>query len=363
MESIKIPFQGVNHARAVPESASYFSREPRFNDMYLRITKLLMKYHHLPTLLPGDAPQLPWSKLDVMRAELGEPIKASHYAKVMRVAKRLNLIETSLRPTEVTLALGEFTRKVDPSLNIPAPITIDKYGRAVGVGKRKASTARAFVVEGTGEVLINGKPLNKAFGRVHDRESALWALTATQRLDKYNVWALVEGGGTTGQAEALTLAVAKALVAHEPALKTALRRGKCILISRFTYTYRKLIVITQPDVSRGTQERWKGSITVVSRLARARPGSSDKGFGVSPVWNAPNHVYAAREEYEGASISKSLPFESHQYCTTTKPLCISRPCRNWIHLDSPVSGPSDRPVCDTAYEKKEGIFMTCMNCP
>lgn len=227
-ESVPIPYQGVTHARVVPATPSYFSREPQFNDLYIGISKLLTKYNHLPTVPPSEAPQMPWTKLEEMRAQMGEPIKSSHYAKVMRVAKRLNLIEPSLRPQEVKVALTEFTRDINPFLNMPNPITIDKFGRAVGVGKRKESTARAFVVEGTGEVLVNGKTLSEAFGRVHDRESAVWALTATERLDKYNVWALVEGGGTTGQAEAITLAVAKALVAHEPALKTALRRAGCI---------------------------------------------------------------------------------------------------------------------------------------
>ncbi|KID94474.1 37S ribosomal protein S9, partial [Metarhizium majus ARSEF 297] len=224
VESVQIPYQGVTHARTVPATPSYFSREPQFNDLYIRISNLLTRYHHLPTVSPGEAPQVPWTKLEEMRAQMGEPIKAMHYQKVIRVAKRLNLIEPSLRPAEVKIALQEFARDINPFLNMPNPITIDRFGRAVGVGKRKASTARAFVVEGTGEVLVNGKPLSEAFGRVHDRESAVWALTATERLDKYNVWVLVEGGGTTGQAEAITLAVAKALVAHEPALKTALRK-------------------------------------------------------------------------------------------------------------------------------------------
>ncbi|KAL7797490.1 ribosomal protein S5 domain 2-type protein [Trichoderma ceciliae] len=227
-ESVPIPYQGVTHARVVPATPSYFSREPQFNDLYIGISKLLTKYNHLPTVPPGEAPQMPWTKLEEMRSQMGEPIKASHYAKVMRVAKRLNLIEPSLRPAEVKVALTEFTRDINPFLNMPNPITVDKFGRAVGVGKRKESTARAFVVEGTGEILVNGKTLSEAFGRVHDRESAVWALTATERLDKYNVWVLVEGGGTTGQAEAITLAVAKALAAHEPALKTALRKAGCI---------------------------------------------------------------------------------------------------------------------------------------
>ncbi|KOS19036.1 37S ribosomal protein S9 [Escovopsis weberi] len=225
---VPIPYQGITHARVVPATPSYFSRQPQFNDMHIKVLRLLAKYNYLPVVPGNEAPSMPWTKLDQMRAQVGESIKASHYAQVMRIAKRLNLIEPSLRPAEVNIALKEFTRAIDPSLNVARPITVDRFGRAVGVGKRKASTARAFVVEGNGEVLVNGKTLCEAFGRVHDRESAVWALTATERLDKYNVWALVEGGGTTGQAEALTLAVAKGLLAHEPALKPALRKAGCI---------------------------------------------------------------------------------------------------------------------------------------
>jgi small subunit ribosomal protein S9 len=81
-------------------------------------------------------------------------------------------------------------------------------------------------VEGEGEVLVNDRRLNDYFGRLHDRESALWPLKATQRLDKYNVWALTRGGGTTGQAEAITLGLARALVAHEPGLREMLEEGE-----------------------------------------------------------------------------------------------------------------------------------------
>jgi small subunit ribosomal protein S9 len=157
---------------------------------------------------------------------VGEPVKAAKYHKILQVLQRLNQIHPSLMPNDVKTALAEYKRDLNPYLNVAKPIPIDAFGRALGAGRRKSSTARAWVVEGTGQVLVNGKPLTEAFGRVHDRESAIWALKATERVDKYNVWALVEGGGTTGQAEALTLAVAKALLAHEPLLKPALRRGK-----------------------------------------------------------------------------------------------------------------------------------------
>lgn len=229
VEAVPIPFQGVSFARAVPATPSYFTRQPAFNDLFIRLNNLLIKYHNLPTADHSDAVPVPWMKLQDMRERMSEPIKASHFTKVMRIAKRLHTIEESLRPAEVSAILETFQRNIDGRLNQSKIAFIDKFGRAVGTGRRKASKARAFVVEGTGEILINGKPLNEAFGRIHDRESAVWALTATERLNKYNIWALVEGGGTTGQAEAITLAVAKGLLAHEPALKPALRRGKKFL--------------------------------------------------------------------------------------------------------------------------------------
>ncbi|EQK97495.1 hypothetical protein G6O67_003843 [Ophiocordyceps sinensis] len=226
--AVDLPFQGIKYARCVPVTPSYFSREPQFNDLYIRISNLLSRYRHLPMVKPHEAPVVPWTRLEELRTQLEEPIKASQYAMVIRIAKRLNLIVPDLMPDEVQVALQQFTRNIDPFSNMPKQIELDRFGRAVAAGKRKESTARAFVVEGTGEVLVNGKTLDQAFGRVYDRESAIWALTSTRRLNKYNVWALVEGGGTTGQAEALAQAIGKALVVHEPALKSALRKAGCI---------------------------------------------------------------------------------------------------------------------------------------
>lgn len=275
LEAVKIPFRDVAHARAVPAVASYFSRTPELNELYIRISQLLSQYHHLPTITQAEAPTTSWMRLKDMRAKLGEPIKASHYAKVIRVAKRLNLIEPTLLPEQVRMAVEKFKRDINPFSNVAKPGVLDAAGRAVGVGKRKESTARAFVVEGNGEVLVNGKSLSQAFGRVHDRESAIWALQATERLDKYNVWALVEGGGTTGQAEALTLAVAKALIVHEPALKTALKKGTYSSI--FPSSPGSILTSSpQLDVSQETQGRWRGRSMATSRPERCLLGSSDK---------------------------------------------------------------------------------------
>jgi small subunit ribosomal protein S9 len=216
----------IFYARLVPNSPSYFTGQPVFIDDLLSLQKILYKYISLPVVKPIDAPRVAWQTLADYRNACGETVKASKYHAIVEILKRLNQIHPSLIPPEVTAALNQYKRNVNPFQNVPSSPGVDAAGKGLGHGRRKSSTAQAWLIEGTGEVLINGKTLVEAFGRIHDRESAIWALKATDRIDKYNVWAKVTGGGTTGQAEALTLAVAKALLTHEPALKPALRRGE-----------------------------------------------------------------------------------------------------------------------------------------
>lgn len=215
----------LKRVRVVPASPSYFSGKPDFTDSLLSLQALLRKYQTLPTVPAGQAPRVAWKTLAQFRLSLSEPVKAAKYHKIIEVLHRLNHIHPSLMPEEVLEALHKHKRDINPFENVANPRFIDEHGRAWGTGRRKASTATACVVEGEGEVLVNGKTLTQFFGRLHDRESVTWALKSTQRIDKYNIWALVKGGGTTGQAEALTLAVGKALMVHEPLLKPALRRG------------------------------------------------------------------------------------------------------------------------------------------
>jgi small subunit ribosomal protein S9 len=264
------------HARVVPASPSYFTGLPQFMDSLLKLQALLRKNETLPVVKPGQAPRVAWQTLESYRSSLGEHVRTSKYQKVIQILHRLNHIHPTLKTPEVIAAIEAHRRTIDPFANIARPITIDRFGRALGVGRRKSSTARAWLVEGNGEILVNGKTLVEAFSRVHDRESAIWALKATERIDKYNVWALVEGGGTTGQAEALTLGVTKALLAHEPLLKPALRRGKrnlpgniLLIVRLFTNSLSQLVV------SRAIRERWRGRRPATSRLGRCLRGSRD----------------------------------------------------------------------------------------
>jgi small subunit ribosomal protein S9 len=211
--------------RIVPASPSYFTATPQYTDDLLHLFSLYRKYLLLPKVASGEAPRVAFKSLQEYRTQTGEPVRVKSYSILLGVLRRLNSIHYSLMPVEIQRVLQRFKRRLQPYNNPAKPIEVDDMGRARGVGRRKSSSAVVYLVEGDGECLINGRTLPEYFGRLHDRESAVWALKATQRLDKYNVFAVARGGGTTGQAEAITLGVAKALLAHEPDLKPALRKA------------------------------------------------------------------------------------------------------------------------------------------
>ncbi len=216
----------LRRLRIVPASPSYFTGRPNSTDDFLRVEALYRKYQMLPRLAAEDSPRIAWNSHDHYKARSGEPVKLSRYKSMIEALQQLSQIPAEIRPVEIDEVMERFRKAINPFDNVPAAGIVDEYGRAKGVGGRKTSSAVAWVVEGEGEVLVNGKSLTQMFGRVHDRESVIWALKATGRIDKYNVWALVKGGGVTGQAEALTLAVARALLLHEPLLEPALREGQ-----------------------------------------------------------------------------------------------------------------------------------------
>ena len=87
----------------------------------------------------------------------------------------------------------------------------DKGGFYWGLGRRKSSVARVRIKPGNGKLLINKKELDKYFAREQDRNSVVAPLKAVDAEKSFDVFVNVRGGGTTGQAGATLLGVARAL--------------------------------------------------------------------------------------------------------------------------------------------------------
>ncbi len=93
-----------------------------------------------------------------------------------------------------------------------------------GVGRRKSAIAQVRLYTQPGDIVVNGKPLEKAFPWEPWRDHVLQPLKVTETLGKYRVDAKVQGGGVSSQAGAVCHGIARALVVLDENLKKPLRK-------------------------------------------------------------------------------------------------------------------------------------------
>ena len=94
-----------------------------------------------------------------------------------------------------------------------------------GTGRRKTAAARVFLRPGTGEINVNGRPLDIFFGRETARMIVRQPLAVAEVEGKFDIHVTVSGGGTTGQAGAIRHGITRALMAYDESLRKSLRKA------------------------------------------------------------------------------------------------------------------------------------------
>ena len=92
-----------------------------------------------------------------------------------------------------------------------------------GTGRRKSSSARVFLRAGSGNIVVNGKPLTEFFGRETGSMIVRQPLNTVDMDDKFDINVTVTGGGIIGQAGAIRLGIARALLQYDEAMRGALK--------------------------------------------------------------------------------------------------------------------------------------------
>jgi small subunit ribosomal protein S9 len=94
-----------------------------------------------------------------------------------------------------------------------------------GTGRRKSAAARVFMKPGSGEIVVNGRPLDQFFGRETARMIVRQPLTVAEADGKFDFHVTVSGGGTTGQAGAIRHGITRALMDYDEGLRKTLRKA------------------------------------------------------------------------------------------------------------------------------------------
>ncbi len=92
-----------------------------------------------------------------------------------------------------------------------------------GTGRRKSSSARVFMKMGAGAITVNKLPIDEYFGRETSRMVVRQALDTTEMNDKFDIMVTVKGGGDSGQAGAIRLGIARALLTFDEGLRGVLK--------------------------------------------------------------------------------------------------------------------------------------------
>jgi small subunit ribosomal protein S9 len=162
---------------------------------------------HLVALFPGDYSDDPgndeWDNDDDFGDDEEEDNESS------------SRLEAALRRNELELQRKR-ERWIENSIPPVWTSLVDDRGRSYGRGGRKRAQARVWIQPGFGTVTVNRRHFEEYFTRMSDRDLCLQPMVATATLGHFDVTAIVQGGGLTGQAGAIRHGVARALNAFDP---------------------------------------------------------------------------------------------------------------------------------------------------
>jgi small subunit ribosomal protein S9 len=105
----------------------------------------------------------------------------------------------------------------------PKQPKLDKLGRAYGTGRRKNAVARVWVKPGKGQVIVNGRDQSVYFARHTQRLILNQPFLIVNRVNHFDVWCTVTGGGLSGQAGAVRHGISRALENFDPTLRPPLK--------------------------------------------------------------------------------------------------------------------------------------------
>ncbi|KXB56114.1 ribosomal protein S9 [Corynebacterium sp. CMW7794] len=139
------------------------------------------------------------------------------------VADAADIAAATAATEEFTNTIGDQLAPAAEETEAAAPAYYE--GPIQTVGRRKRAVARVRMVAGSGEIVVNGRPFDNYFPNKLHQQDILLPLTLLEREGQFDIKVTVNGGGPTGQAGALRLAIARALNVYNPGDRAALKKA------------------------------------------------------------------------------------------------------------------------------------------
>ncbi|KAG1771723.1 ribosomal protein S9/S16-domain-containing protein, partial [Suillus occidentalis] len=285
-----LDFRQRQREKPRPTSPSFYTARPEFYDQLsslesaLQHAKSALTACHLLPLPQFAREALPprvnaWVDKRELGLKLRSTLTTSRYRRVVLILNELETYRSIAEKAGIAelqegiRAITELFERADAATMLARgkakPAKFDEYGRSYTLGKRKTSSARVWIVPvqqpdadkstasqsipaatetdtalsallnpnsssknnepvSVVQILVNNSPLSTYFPIPADRARVIHPIQLAGLLGAYNIFAIVRGGGTSGQSGALAHGIAKGLAAHEPGVATILRKAKLL---------------------------------------------------------------------------------------------------------------------------------------
>jgi small subunit ribosomal protein S9 len=214
-----------------PDQASGFSAHPKYQEAVNFLDDVYIRLRRISTTPENQVP-IEWLPIGKMSERVGFNLNNGQYKELTKkldnITPFINAAGASILDMircfakEEALVTDSEGKLIDPNDALPK---LDRMGWARATGTRKTAVANVILKPHNGEYdsstfnIVNEKPMHRYFQRFRDLHVIAYPLKLTDRLGKYVVDVKCRGGGPSGQAGALRLALSKALVKAEPGLR------------------------------------------------------------------------------------------------------------------------------------------------
>lgn len=275
-----------------PPSPTFYTARSSYYDQvvalessiqYSRSALRTLQLLPLPAFARASLPPLEytWKPKTEMETDMHCTLTMTRYRRLLVMLNELNDYRRIAEAAgcdeldeKMVAILDMYKKSANDNVAKRRTVNFDEFGRTYTTGRRKTSSARVWIIPAKevadatppsleetlgldsprprlqvtpSTVLINNLPLATYFTLPVDREKVIRPLKLAGVLGGYNIFALVRGGGTTGQSGAVAHGIAKGLAAHEPRMADVLKRGRFSAV----YLYMSLILAVQLNFSDG----------------------------------------------------------------------------------------------------------------
>ncbi|ODQ82080.1 hypothetical protein BABINDRAFT_160278 [Babjeviella inositovora NRRL Y-12698] len=221
--------------RVVPKLNTFYAANPEHEHNMDGLTSLLAKHRGIPvdTSKSTKEERFRWVTMEEYKRFGGDTrLSPKAYKELTKVLNRLFQMDEQLMPDEVEQSLERYKKQVSTVFMTKGTKKLDEFGRAEVLGKRKTSGAKVYLTKGDGQIIINGKSLDEFTPRLTDRAKLLFPFRVTGSEGEYNVFAVVTGGGPSGQIGAVAHGIARGLVVHNPLFTQRLLKAGVLVRDR-----------------------------------------------------------------------------------------------------------------------------------